>query len=225
FHSFLLYLGHPAYSVREISVNRFSKILSEFALEYRTTRDRVLQQKQKRADHRERNKTRGKMIMDMNTPSDDEEERECVRNGSSCSNTGAPSGQDSDQPQGLGHTEDAAEHEHMKAVLRTSLTGSDKDGVGVPGLRTRTRSRPGRGGRTMQAWTSAVEDTQACGDDAADEIMERIVRSATQGPGTRTQPRERRRSRANRKSLRRTLKNGLTPEEALALGLTDSPDT
>ncbi|MEQ2169446.1 hypothetical protein GOODEAATRI_025321, partial [Goodea atripinnis] len=107
---------------------------------------------------------------------------------------------DSDQPQGLGHTEDAAEHEHMKAVLRTSLTGSDKDGVGVPGLRTRTRSRPGRGGRTMQAWTSAVEDTQACGDDAADEIMEHIVRSATQGPGTRTQPRERRRSRANRKS-------------------------
>ncbi|XP_054911907.1 FH1/FH2 domain-containing protein 3 isoform X5 [Poeciliopsis prolifica] len=225
FHSFLLYLGHPAYSVREISVNRFSKILSEFALEYRTTRDRVLQQKQKRADHRERNKTRGKMIMDMNAPSDDEEERECGRNGSSCSNNGAPSGQDSDQPQGLGHTEDAAEHEHMKAVLRTSLTGSDKEAVGVPGLRTRTRSRPGRGGRTVQAWTSAVEDTQACGDDAADEIMERIVRSATQGPGTRTQPRERRRSRANRKSLRRTLKNGLTPEEALALGLTDSPDT
>uniref|UniRef100_A0A096M1F3 FH2 domain-containing protein n=2 Tax=Poecilia formosa TaxID=48698 RepID=A0A096M1F3_POEFO len=217
FHSFLLYLGHPAYSVREISVNRFSKILSEFALEYRTTRDRVLQQKQKRADHRERNKTRGKMIMDMSAP--------CGRNGSSCSNNGAPSGQDSDQPQGLGHTEDAAEHEHMKAVLRTTLTGGDKEAVGVPGLRTRTRSRPGRGGRTMQPWTAAVEDTQACGDDAADEIMERIVRSATQGPGTRTQPRERRRSRANRKSLRRTLKNGLTPEEALALGLTDSPDT
>ncbi|XP_036000832.1 FH1/FH2 domain-containing protein 3 isoform X1 [Fundulus heteroclitus] len=226
FHSFLLYLGHPAYSVREISVNRFSKILSEFALEYRTTRDRVLQQKQKRADHRERNKTRGKMIMDMNTPSDDEEERECSRNGSSCSNNGTPSGQDSDQLQGLGlgHTEDAVEHEQMKAVLRTSLTGSDKEVVGVPGLRTRTRSRPGRGGRTMPAWTTAVEDTQPCGEDAADEIMERIVRSATQGPGTRTQPRERRRSRANRKSLRRTLKNGLTPEEALALGLTDSPD-
>lgn len=68
FHSFLLFLGHPAYSVREISVHRFSKILSEFALEYRTTRDRVLQQKQKRADHRERNKTRGKMIMDVTAP-------------------------------------------------------------------------------------------------------------------------------------------------------------
>ncbi|XP_029976502.1 FH1/FH2 domain-containing protein 3 isoform X2 [Salarias fasciatus] len=232
FHSFLLFLGHPAYSVREISVHRFSKILSEFALEYRTTRDRVLQQKQKRADHRERNKTRGKMIMDVNSPSDDEEEREiaacisqsCARYGSS-SSSGAPcDGQESEEPQGLGHAEDAAEHEHMKAVLRTSLGGGDKEGGGVPGLRTRTRSRPGRGGRSMQAWTPPVEDAQICGDDAADEIMERIVRSATQGPGTRAQPRERRRSRANRKSLRRTLKNGLTPEEALALGLTDSPD-
>uniref|UniRef100_A0A8C4GYW4 Formin homology 2 domain containing 3a n=1 Tax=Dicentrarchus labrax TaxID=13489 RepID=A0A8C4GYW4_DICLA len=206
FHSFLLFLGHPAYSVREISVHRFSKILSEFALEYRTTRDRVLQQKQKRADHRERNKTRGKMIIDVNAPV-------------SLTHT------QSEQPQGLGHSEDVAEHEHMKAVLRTSISGGDKEATGVPGLRTRTRSRPGRGGRSMPAWTPPVEDTQLCGDDAADEIMERIVRSATQGPGTRAQPRERRRSRANRKSLRRTLKNGLTPEEALALGLTDSPDT
>ncbi|XP_039676407.1 FH1/FH2 domain-containing protein 3 isoform X3 [Perca fluviatilis] len=225
FHSFLLFLGHPAYSVREVSVHRFSKILSEFALEYRTTRDRVLQQKQKRADHRERNKTRGKMIIDVNAPSDEEEESECGRYGSSVSNS-APSGsQESERSQGLGHTEDAEEHEHMKAVLRTSLSGGDKEASGVPGLRTRTRSRPGRGGRSMPAWTPPVEDTQMCGEDAdADEIMERIVRSATQGPGTRAQPRERRRSRANRKSLRRTLKSGLTPEEALALGLTDSPD-
>ncbi|MEQ2168150.1 hypothetical protein GOODEAATRI_011474, partial [Goodea atripinnis] len=64
FHAFLLFLGHPIYAVREVSIHRFSKILSEFALEYRTTRERVLQQKQKRANHRERNKTRGKMITD-----------------------------------------------------------------------------------------------------------------------------------------------------------------
>ncbi|XP_042362501.1 LOW QUALITY PROTEIN: FH1/FH2 domain-containing protein 3-like [Plectropomus leopardus] len=224
FHSFLLFLGHPAYSVREISVHRFSKIISEFALEYRTTRDRVLQQRQKRADHRERNKTRGKMIVDVNAPSDDEEESECARYGPSSSNS-APSGsQEVEQHQGLGHAEDAAEHEHMKAVLRTSLSGGEKEASGVLGLRTRTRSRPGRGGRTVPARTPPVEDASICGDDAADEIMERIVRSATQGPGTRAQPRERRRSRANRKSLRRTLKSGLTPEEALALGLTDSPD-
>ncbi|XP_055081345.1 FH1/FH2 domain-containing protein 3 isoform X3 [Periophthalmus magnuspinnatus] len=226
FHSFLLYLGQPAYSIREISVHRFSKILSEFALEYRTTRERVLQQKQKRADHRERNKTRGKMIMDVNAPSEDEEETECGRRSSSAgiSNSGPSLSQDSEQPQGLGHAEDAAEHEHMKAVLRNSLSGGDKEASAVPGLRTRTRSRPGRGGRTIQARSPAIEDTQVTGEDAADEIMERIVRSATQGPSARAQPRERRRSRANRKSLRRTLKSGLTPEEALALGLVDSPE-
>ena len=55
-------------------------------------------------------------------------------------------------------------------------------------------------GRIMPSRTPPVEDTPIGGDDAdADEIMERIVRSATQGPA---QPRERRRSRANRKSCK-----------------------
>lgn len=51
-------------------------------------------------------------------------------------------------------------------------------------------------GRT--ALVAANEDGMT--DDPADEIMERIVRSATQNSQDRTQPRERRRSRANRKS-------------------------
>lgn len=58
-------MGHPPYAIREVNINKFCKIISEFALEYRTTRERVLQQKQKRANHRERNKTRGKMITDV----------------------------------------------------------------------------------------------------------------------------------------------------------------
>uniref|UniRef100_A0A672JY95 FH1/FH2 domain-containing protein 3-like n=1 Tax=Sinocyclocheilus grahami TaxID=75366 RepID=A0A672JY95_SINGR len=143
FHWFLLFLGQPAYSAREVSVTRFSKLLSEFALEYRTTRERVLQQRQKRADHRERNKTRGKMITDLSTQ---------VR------------------------------YAHLHTILIS----------------------------------------QCATDDAADEIMERIVQSATQSPRERGQPRERRRSRVNRKSLRRTLKGGLTAEEAQALGLDTS---
>lgn len=65
FHSFLLFMGYPLYAIREVNINKFCKIISEFALEYRTTRERVLQQKQKRANHRERNKTRGKMITDV----------------------------------------------------------------------------------------------------------------------------------------------------------------
>lgn len=39
--------------------------VSEFALEYRTTRERVKEQLEKKANHRERNKTRGKMITEV----------------------------------------------------------------------------------------------------------------------------------------------------------------
>ncbi|XP_045901525.1 FH1/FH2 domain-containing protein 3 isoform X3 [Micropterus dolomieu] len=204
FHAFLLFLGHPIYAVREVSIHRFSKILSEFALEYRTTRERVLQQKQKRANHRERNKTRGKMITDSGKFG------------------GAPSDTQESQPQGIQYAEDVAEHENMKAVLKSSPKGGDSGTSTVPGLRTRTRASSTRG--RVPPWCSANDDPVNCTDDTADEIMERIVRSATQGPGQRTQPRERRRSRANRKSLRRTLKNGLTTEEASALGLSSGSE-
>ncbi len=46
----------------EYKVKEFCKLISEFALEYKTVRDRLLQQQEKRANHRERHKTRGKLI-------------------------------------------------------------------------------------------------------------------------------------------------------------------
>lgn len=67
FHSFLLFLGQPSSSVRDIKVTTFCRIISEFSLEYRTTRERVLTRKHKRAAHRERTKTRGKMITEVRT--------------------------------------------------------------------------------------------------------------------------------------------------------------
>ncbi|XP_067426069.1 FH1/FH2 domain-containing protein 3 isoform X9 [Emydura macquarii macquarii] len=202
FHAFLLFMGHPPYAIREVNINKFCKIISEFALEYRTTRERVLQQKQKRANHRERNKTRGKMITDT-------DEDEDVESGKFSSNS-TPS---QSQPQGLQYAEDAAEHENMKAVLKTSsISGESTTALGV-----RTRSRASRG--RIGSWNAGGDDSPNATDDAADEIMDRIVKSATQVPSQRAVPRERKRSRANRKSLRRTLKSGLTPEEAKALGL------
>ncbi|XP_070486074.1 FH1/FH2 domain-containing protein 3 isoform X26 [Equus przewalskii] len=195
FHSFLLFMGHPPYAIREVNINKFCRIISEFALEYRTTRERVLQQKQKRANHRERNKTRGKMITDS---------------GKFSGSSPAPPS----QPQGLSYAEDAAEHENMKAVLKTSSPAVED---ATPVLGVRTRSRASRG--SASSWTMGTDDSPNVTDDAADEIMDRIVKSATQVPSQRVVPRERKRSRANRKSLRRTLKSGLTPEEARALGL------
>ncbi|XP_061631834.1 FH1/FH2 domain-containing protein 3 isoform X2 [Phyllopteryx taeniolatus] len=204
FHAFLLFLGHPIYGVRDVSIHRFSKILSEFALEYRTTRERVLQQKQKRANHRERNKTRGKMITDSGKFG------------------GAQPDTPESQPRGIRYAEDAAEHENMKAVLKGNAWSGESETSAVPGLRTRTRASSTAA--RMPSWRVANDDAVNCTDDTADEIMERIVRSATQGPGPRTQPRERRRSRVNRKSLRRTLKSGLTSEEAGVLGLSGGAD-
>ncbi|XP_061444101.1 FH1/FH2 domain-containing protein 3 isoform X11 [Rhineura floridana] len=202
FHSFLLFMGYPPYAIREVNINKFCKIISEFALEYRTTRERVLQQKQKRANHRERNKTRGKMITDTDEEDDPE-------SGKFCSNSPTPH----NQPQGLQYAEDAVEHENMKAVLKTSSPSGEN--TTVLGVRTRSRASRGRVG----SWNAGNDDSPNATDDAADEIMDRIVKSATQVPSQRAVPRERKRSRANRKSLRRTLKSGLTPEEAKALGL------
>uniref|UniRef100_A0A8C0FVW6 Formin homology 2 domain containing 3 n=1 Tax=Bubo bubo TaxID=30461 RepID=A0A8C0FVW6_BUBBB len=164
FHSFLLFMGHPPYAIREVNINKFCKIISEFALEYRTTRERVLQQKQKRANHRERNKTRGKMITDT-----------------------------------------------------SSVGGESTTALGV-----RTRSRASRGeclqfpfghiscGSVATQWPKhgswppcialMAERIEGEGEDASDEIMDRIVKSATQVPSQRAVPRERKRSRANRKS-------------------------
>ncbi|NXS57637.1 FHOD3 protein, partial [Brachypteracias leptosomus] len=175
FHSFLLFMGHPPYAIREVNINKFCKIISEFALEYRTTRERVLQQKQKRANHRERNKTRGKMITDSGKFS-----------------SSSPPCQS--QPQGLQYAEDAAEHENMKAVLKTSSIG----GESTTALGVRTRSRASRG--RISSWNAGNDDSPNATDDAADEIMDRIVKSATQVPSQRAVPRERKRSRANRKS-------------------------
>lgn len=67
FHAFLLYLGYTAQAAREVRIMQFCHTLREFALEYRTCRERVLQQQQKRATYRERNKTRGRMITEVRT--------------------------------------------------------------------------------------------------------------------------------------------------------------
>ncbi|KAK7605056.1 hypothetical protein V9T40_006242 [Parthenolecanium corni] len=65
YYKFCLWLGVPLHRIQTTKPNELCKIISEFALEYRTTRERVIQQLEKKASHRERNKTRGKMITDV----------------------------------------------------------------------------------------------------------------------------------------------------------------
>ncbi|KAG9260113.1 FH1/FH2 domain-containing protein 1-like [Astyanax mexicanus] len=63
FHSFLLYLGYSRAMVRETSADGFCKTVSDFALEYRATRNAILQQRereQEREKEREKDQERGR---------------------------------------------------------------------------------------------------------------------------------------------------------------------
>uniref|UniRef100_H3C7S3 Formin homology 2 domain containing 1 n=2 Tax=Tetraodon nigroviridis TaxID=99883 RepID=H3C7S3_TETNG len=200
FHSFLLFLGQPSSSVRDIKVTTFCRIISEFSLEYRTTRERVLTRKHKRAAHRERTKTRGKMITETEKFS------------------GAVPQPDSLSPVSLA-TEPGQEEEHQN--MKTFLTSGPSLSVQQGGLR---RSRAVRSlGRVSPS--VAREEGNGAQDDATDDIMDRLVQSVTQNPSDRqSSPKNRKRSRVNRKSLRRTLKSGLSLEVVQALGLNNKTE-
>ncbi|CDW53828.1 FH2 domain containing protein [Trichuris trichiura] len=64
FRKFLLYMGMPQHAVKDTKINAICKTISEFALEYRTCREKIIQQRKRQQDKRERNKTRGKLITD-----------------------------------------------------------------------------------------------------------------------------------------------------------------
>uniref|UniRef100_A0A8P4G6F9 Formin homology 2 domain containing 1 n=1 Tax=Dicentrarchus labrax TaxID=13489 RepID=A0A8P4G6F9_DICLA len=201
FHSFLLFLGQPSSSVRDIKVTSFCRIISEFSLEYRTTRERVLTLKRKRAAHRERTKTRGKMITETEKFS------------------GAVPHQDSSAPISMAAEAEPGqeeEHENMKNLL---ISSSDSLSSEQRGLR-RSRAVRSLGRVSPSQMSVAREDGTGSQDDATDEIMDRLVKSVTQNPSDRpSSPKTRKRSRLNRKSLRRTLKSGLSLDVVQALGL------
>ncbi|KAM4721282.1 FH1/FH2 domain-containing protein 1 isoform 1-T1 [Rhinophrynus dorsalis] len=201
FRSFLLYLGYTYSSARDMKITRFCKIISEFALEYRTTRERVLQQKQKRAAYRERNKTRGRMITETAKFSSAAGNRE-----NSLPVT---------TPSRLQHQSSDEGHENMTNILISSGESHTRRSRGVRSL----------GRCSPPDLSTNKEDTVVSPVDASDEIMDRLVQSVTQNQNPRVvATKERKRSRANRKSLRRTLKSGLSDDLVQALGLSKSSE-
>ncbi|XP_029934203.1 FH1/FH2 domain-containing protein 1 isoform X3 [Myripristis murdjan] len=207
FHSFLLFLGQPSSSVRDIKVTNFCRIISEFSLEYRTTRERVLTHKRKRAAHRERTKTRGKMITETEKFS------------------GAVPPLDSSSPVCMAADFEPGqeeEHENMRNLLISN--SNNNMATEHQGLR-RSRAVRSLGRASPSHMSLAKEDGANSQDDATDEIMDRLVKSVTQNPSDRaSSPKTRKRSRLNRKSLRRTLKSGLSLDVVQALGLNKTGD-
>uniref|UniRef100_A0A8C7XWV2 Formin homology 2 domain containing 1 n=1 Tax=Oryzias sinensis TaxID=183150 RepID=A0A8C7XWV2_9TELE len=205
FHSFLLFLGQPSSSVRDIKVTGFCRIISEFALEYRTSRERVLTLKRKRTTVRERRKTRGKMITEMEKFS-----------------AAVP---DADTPSPVSmaaeaEAEQEEEHENMKNLLISSPPGLLADHRGL----RRSRAVRSYGRSSPSVMSAARDDGSHFQDDATDDIMNRLVKSVSQNPSQRTSnPRTRKRSNLNRKSIRRTLRSGLGVDAAQIQELSSKP--
>uniref|UniRef100_A0A674ICU8 Formin homology 2 domain containing 1 n=1 Tax=Terrapene triunguis TaxID=2587831 RepID=A0A674ICU8_9SAUR len=198
FRSFLLFLGYPPAAARDMKVTGFCRLLREFALEYRTCRERVLQQQRKRAAHRERNKTRGRMITEMERFSgmaDSPEANPSPATGSACPEQQADAG-----------------HETMKSVLSSAVEPHSR------------RSRASVGRSSPSSGSVPQDDSSGSPADASDEIMDRLVQSVTHSAGPRPgAAKERKRSRVSRKSMRRTLKSGLSDDVVQALGLAQAP--
>ncbi|XP_030907616.2 FH1/FH2 domain-containing protein 1 [Melopsittacus undulatus] len=197
FHSFLLYLGYPVSVARDVKVTPICKLLREFALEYRTCRERILQQQKKQAAHRERNKTRGRLITE-------------TEKFSGVTEAASPSAMVSSSPK----EQMEAGHKSMKSLLASPTDNPAR----------RSRSSQGTGHASPAQGSPAREDVPSSPDDASDEIMDQLVKSVTHNANPRPcANKERRRSRGNRKSLRRTLKSGLSDDLVQALGLGRAP--
>uniref|UniRef100_A0A670YDW2 Formin homology 2 domain containing 1 n=1 Tax=Pseudonaja textilis TaxID=8673 RepID=A0A670YDW2_PSETE len=207
FRSFLLFLGYDTHSAQNMRVTSFCRLLREFALEYHTCRERVLQQQKKRAACRERNKTRGRMITEVR-----------VTQGGSKVLSASP------------EQKDEASHKDMTSLLVSPAEGPGHRSRASRG-RTMSATAPtpqecphlGAGKPSPAGGSTPQEEAAGSPEDASEEIMNRLVKSVTQRSPARSGPaKERRRSRGNRKSLRRTLKSGLSEELVQALGLAQS---
>ncbi|XP_003417225.1 FH1/FH2 domain-containing protein 1 isoform X1 [Loxodonta africana] len=208
FRAFLLYLGYTAQGAREVRIMQFCHTLREFALEYRTCRERVLQQQQKRATYRERNKTRGRMIT--------ETEKFSGVAGETPSNPAVPVAVGSGPGRG-----DADSHASMKSLL----TSSPKDATHGRRSRGMVQSNSPVIPTPVEPSAAPPEESPGPGSpsDTSDEIMDLLVQSVTKSSPRALAARERKRSRGNRKSLRRTLKSGLGDDLVQALGLSKGP--
>ncbi|XP_062442140.1 FH1/FH2 domain-containing protein 1 isoform X2 [Rhea pennata] len=202
FHSFLLYLGYSVSAARDVKVTLICKLLREFALEYRTCRERVLQQQKKRAAHRERNKTRGRLIT----------ETEKFSSVTSNTETASPPAVVSTNPEQWEQAE--AGHENMKNMLISPADAPAR----------RSRASRGTGHITPAQGSPAQEDVPSSPDDASDEIMDRLVKSVTHNTNSRPcTNKERKRSRGNRKSCKSTLWQMPCPIPSFSLSLCSVP--
>ncbi|CAF1533127.1 unnamed protein product, partial [Didymodactylos carnosus] len=194
FQKFLLWLGYPRSIIQETKITQFCKILSEFALEYRTTRDRITLQKQKKQNRGERNRTRGKLITEVfpeksnmlrhqiDTRTDDELEyshgmKDIKINHNLKPITSKDSGNANNNSNKLtvGGLKQQAAPSGLAAAFSTS-----KSEQMMPGHRVREKAgltnvrKP-----TVQSSTKQAAANETEGFDTGDELLDDLVKNAT----------------------------------------------
>uniref|UniRef100_A0A182LTH0 FH2 domain-containing protein n=1 Tax=Anopheles culicifacies TaxID=139723 RepID=A0A182LTH0_9DIPT len=182
YRKFLLWLGVPQLRIAESRPNEFCRIVSEFALEYRTTRERVQQQIEKKANHRERNKTRGKLIVDVAKFKTQEDRADDELRTLLGTPTKGPGG----------------EEVEMSGTLTWRRRRGDATASPVTLMNSHpTVPSPGHNSGTV---IGGRDESFTDGDD---EILESLVKTATKTATPRPMQRERKRTRqADRKSCK-----------------------
>ncbi|EYB93475.1 hypothetical protein Y032_0181g831 [Ancylostoma ceylanicum] len=176
-HAFLIYFGYSVNEIPDQNPNEVFKMVTEFALEYRTTREKILQQRKRMAEKRERNKTRGKIwALEQQQDNGDPTRRRRP----------PPNTQNSLQ-----------RHEEMSRML----TGLGDGGDGT----LRRRARPPGDANANKGWFAGIKQINAemnlpdpANDSPEDEILNGLVKAATLQSETRDHRRKAR--QFNRKS-------------------------
>ncbi|CAF3328465.1 unnamed protein product [Rotaria sp. Silwood1] len=237
FQKFLLWLGYPSSMIKETKVTAFCKILSEFALEYRTTRDRITTQKQKKQNRGERNRTRGKLITEIipeksnllkhalpnDSRTDDEAEFIYQRTNEKLNTSSSRTTNDSTRTtptEVKQQLKSQTTQSNVSSGLAAAVNNASKQETMMPGHRLRekasgnTLKKPAvKSPSTLSVKPSAnPNETEAF--DTSDELLDDLVKNATL-TASRDALKQRKTARygGQRRSLRRTLHLGLNEEE------------
>ncbi|KFD71014.1 hypothetical protein M514_02589, partial [Trichuris suis] len=161
FRKFLLYMGMPQHAVKDTKINAICKTISEFALEYRTCREKIIQQRKRQQDKRERNKTRGKLITD-------------AKNWTHAN----------DVAQWSDKAKAEKKHEELSRVLRTNGKAENSWNFSFPGAKTRQKIAQPSAAELRMNLTEPAESPD-------DEILDGLVKAATATTGEHPRERRR----------------------------------
>ncbi|CAH8660526.1 unnamed protein product [Schistosoma guineensis] len=220
FRHTLEYLGYSAARASSTSVGYFCRILAEFALEYRTTREKIIEGREKKALARERKRTRGKLIVDLNTIMELQSEVVQAQTVTGLRNA----------PNDLVQSKDDAELRDL--LLRpsnetdsdaSSFTATIRRRLHTPGPAPRRLAPPNRG-RSPGLLCETSDASMEALDQEQDILLDACLRASTPSinshgaSGRRVPPKDRRRpTDRSRFSVRRTLNKKLAEDDIKAI--------